>query len=107
LDLAFTGTRKPKSAEEPLQIVSSRYQFDLGSFGEDPDKRKLTYRSPSNNEYRVEIVINRDNSVIEVSKFRGQNLLLQVSGATFDGAMAHATMCGMEGDEWADYPLSP
>ena len=67
----------------------------------------LTYRSPANSEYRVEVVIYQEKSVIEVSKFRGQNLLWQASGTTFDGTMVQATMCGMEADERADNSLPP
>ena len=68
-----------------------------------PDTRQMTYRSPANSEYRVEVVIYREKSVFEVSKFRGGNLLWQADGTTFDGAMVQATMCGMEADERADY----
>ena len=55
--------------------------------------------SPANSEYCVEVVIYKHCSLIEVSKFRGQHLLWQASGATFYGAMAQATMYGMEPDE--------
>ena len=67
----------------------------------------MTYCSPVNSEYRVEVVIYREKSVIEVSKFRGRNLLWQADGTTFDGAMAQATMCGMEADELGDYSVTP
>jgi hypothetical protein len=107
LDLVFTGTRKPKNGDESVQIVSSVYQFDLGTFREDPDKRQMTYCSPANSEYRVEVAIYREKSVIEVSKFRGRNLLWQADGTTFDGGMLQATMCGMEADELGDSSLTP
>jgi hypothetical protein len=103
LNLMFT--RKLKNAEGPIQIVSSLYEFDFSTFRESPDKRQMTYRSPANSEYRVEVVIYREKSVIEVSKFRGRNLLWQADGTTFDGTMLHATMCGMEVDELADNSL--
>ena len=74
LNVMFSRIRKPKKAGEPLQIASSLYQFDLGTFREGPHKRQMTYRSPANSEYRVEVVIYREKSSIEVSKFRGQNL---------------------------------
>ena len=107
LNLMFITIRKPKNGEGPLQIVSSRYEFDLSTFRESPDKRQMTYRSPANSEYRVQVVSDRKTSVIEVSKFRGRNLLWQASATTFDGAMLHATMCGMEADELADSSLTP
>jgi hypothetical protein len=107
LNLMFIRIRKPKNGEEPLQIVSSLYEFELGTFRDSPDKREMIYRSPANSEYRVEVVIYREKSVIEVSKFRGRKLLWQVSGATFDGTMVHATMCGMEVDELGDSSLTP
>ena len=98
----FIRIRKPKNGEGPLQIVSSLYEFDFDTFRESPDKRQMTYCSPANSEYRVEVVIYREKSVIEVSKFRGRNLLWQADGTTFDGTMVQATMCGMEPDELAD-----
>ena len=107
LNLMFIRIRKPKNGEGPLQIVSSLYEFDFDTFRESPDKRQMTYCSPANSEYRVEVVIYREKSVIEVSKFRGRNLLWQADGTTFDGAMVQATMCGMEADERADYALPP
>jgi hypothetical protein len=107
LNLMFIRTRKRKNGEEPPQILSSVYQFDLTTLREDPDKREMTYRSPANSEYRVEVVLYREKSVIEVSKFRGPNLLWQASGTTFDGAMVQATMCGMEVDELGDSSLTP
>ena len=107
LDLVFTGIRKPKNGGESVQIVSSVYKFELGTFRESSDKRQMTYRSPANCEYRVEVLIHREKSVIEVSKFRGRNLLWQASGTTFDGAMVQATMCGMEADELGDFSLTP
>jgi hypothetical protein len=67
----------------------------------------LTYRSPSNGDYRVEIVIYKHCSLIETSKFHGRNLLWQASGATFDGAMAQARTIGMEADELEDFSLTP
>jgi hypothetical protein len=72
-----------------------------------PDKRQMTYHSPANSEYRVEVLIYRHCSLIETSKFRGQNLIWQASGATFDRAMAQTTMCGMEADEHEDFALTP
>ena len=107
LNLMFIRIRKPKNGEGPLQIVSSLYEFDLSTFLEGPDKREMIYRSPANSEYRVEVVIYREKLVIEVSKFRGRNLLWQADGTTFDGAMVQATMCGMEADEQADNSLLP
>ena len=76
LDLVFTGIRKPKNGGELVQIVSSVYKFELGTFRESPDKRQMTYRSSANSGYRVEVVIYRDKSVIEVSKFRGRESAL-------------------------------
>jgi hypothetical protein len=102
LNLMFIRIRKPKNGEGPIQIVSSLYEFDFDTFRESPDKRQMTYCSPANSEYRVEVVIYREKSVIEVSKFRGRNLLWQADGTTFDGTMVQATMCGMEPDELAD-----
>ena len=102
LNLMFIRIRKPKNGEGPLQIASSLYEFDFSTFRESPDKRQMTYRSHANSEYRVEVVIYREKSVIEVSKFRGRNLLWQADGTTFDGTMVQATMCGMEPDELAD-----
>jgi hypothetical protein len=99
----FIRIRKPKNGEGSLQIVSSLYEFDLSTFRESRDKRQMTYRSPANCEYRVEVAIYREKLVIEVSKFRGGSLLWQADGTTFDGAMVQATMCGMEVDERADY----
>src|ERR1700681_567705 len=107
LNLMFIRIRKPKNGEGPLQIVSSLYEFDLSTFRDSPDKRAIIYRSPANSEYRVEVVIYREKSVIEVSKFRGRNRLWQASGATFDGTMVHAKMCGMEVDELGDSSLTP
>jgi hypothetical protein len=86
LNLMFI--RKPKNSEQ--QIFSSLYEFDLGTFRDSPDKRQMTYRSPANSEYRVEVVMYREKLVIEVSKFRGRNLLWQASGTTFGAAMVQA-----------------
>ena len=107
LNLMFIRIRKPKNGEGPIQSDSSLYEFDLSTFRESPDKRQMTYRSPANSEYRVEVVIYREKSVIEVSKFRRRKLLWQASGATFEGTMVHATMCGMEADELGDSSLTP
>src|ERR1035437_4175290 len=41
LNLMFIRIRKPKNGEEPPQIVSSVYQFDLSTFRQDPDKREM------------------------------------------------------------------
>ncbi len=107
LNLMFIRIRKPKNGEGALQTVSSLYEFDFSTFRESPDKRQMTYRSPANSEYRVEVVIYKHRSQIETSKFRGQNLLWQADGTTFDGAMVQATMMGMEADEREDFSLIP
>ena len=107
LNLMFIGTRKPKNGKGPIQSVSSLYEFDLSTFRESSDKRQMTYRSPANSEYRVEVVIYRKKSVTVVSKFRGRNLLRQASGTSFDKTMLHATMGGLEADELGDSPLTP
>ena len=99
LNLMFIRIRKPKNGEGPFQTVSSLYEFDLSTFRQDPDKRQMTYRRSANSEYRVEVVIYREKSMIVVSKFRGRDLLRQASGTSFDKTMLHATMCGPEEDE--------
>jgi hypothetical protein len=70
-NLMFIRIRKPKNGEGSLQIVSSLYEFDLSTFRESRDKRQMTYRSPANCEYRVEVAIYREKLVIEVSNFSG------------------------------------
>jgi len=94
LDLVFTGTLNSKNGDEPLQIVSSMYEFDFATFYEDTEKRQMSYRSRSNAEYRVEVIIHREPALIEVSKFRGEAPLWHATGATIDAAIALATSNG-------------
>jgi hypothetical protein len=113
LDLIFSGTLKQENGDEPLQIVSSVYHFDFATFVQDPEKRQLTYRSRTNSEYRVEVLIYRYKPVIEVSKFRGENQLWHATGATLDAAIAEATStrktsaAGSESDEAEPLSLTP
>ena len=108
VNLLFTKICQPKNENEPPQMIASCcYQFDPSTFREDPEKRRMNYHSRANPKFRVEVAIDKCSTEIVVSKFHGENLLWEASGASFDLAIAHATMMGMEVDELADAEIAP
>jgi hypothetical protein len=97
LNIMFTGIRKQQGGTS--HVVAACYWFDPGTYQENEEKRQMTYVSRTDYGYHVEVVINKKSGVIESRKYKGQRLISQSRGDSFDLAMINATLCGAEPDE--------
>ena len=97
LNIMFTGIRK-QSGGTP-HIIAACYWFDPGTYQEDEATKRMTYLSRTDYGYHVEVTINKKSGAIESRKYKGKKLVSQSSGKSFDLAMIHATLCGVEPDE--------
>ncbi len=104
LNLMFTGIRKQRAG--PPHIIAACYWFDPGTYLEDEEVRQMTYFSRTDYGYHVEVVINKKSGMIKTSKYKAKRLISQGNGKSFDQAMIHATLCGVEPDEGTEFSQS-
>jgi hypothetical protein len=105
LNIMFTGIRKQPDGS--TRFVAACYWFDPGTYQEDEATKQMTYVSRTDNRYRVEVIINKRSGAIESRKYKGQKLIFQSRGDSFEQAMIHATLCGAEPDEGQDISGQP
>ena len=104
LNIMFTGLRKQQNGTQ--QFISACYWFDPGTYPEDEVKRQMRYVNRTGTRYHVEIIIDKRSGMIETSKYKGESLISQGNGKSFDQAIIHATLCGLEPDEGNEIPQS-
>ena len=97
LNIMFTGIRKQRGRTP--QAIAACYWFDPGTYQEDEATKQMIYLSRTDYGYHVKVIINKQSGVIETRKYKGQKLISQSRGDSFDHAMIHATSCGVEADE--------
>lgn len=97
LNIMFTGIRKQRGGRS--RMIAACYWFDPGTYQEDEATKRMTYLSRTDYGYHVEVTINKQSGAIESRKYKGQKLISQSHGDSFDRAMIHATLCGVEPDE--------
>lgn len=105
LNIMFTGIRKQQGGTS--HIVAACYWFDPGTYQEDEVTKHMTYVSRTDSGYHVTVTINKQSGAIESRKYKGQKLIFQSRGDSFDQAMIHATLCGLEPDEGQDLSGQP
>jgi hypothetical protein len=99
LNIMFTGIRQQPDGSN--RMVAACYWFDPGTYREDKAKKQMTYVSRKDSHYHMKVILKR-TGVIETRKYRGKRLICQATGNTFENALIHATMSGMEWDERED-----
>jgi hypothetical protein len=97
LNIMFTGIRKQPGGTP--HIIAACYWFDPGTYQEDEAIRRMTYVSRTDCSYHVEVIINKQAGFIESRKYKGKKLISQSHDDSFDQAMVHARLRGVEPDE--------
>lgn len=99
LDIMFTGIRQEPDGN--TRMVAACYWFDPGTYREDKKKRQLTYVSRKKGRYHLRVTFKR-TGVIKTRKYKGTKLVCCAHGDSFEMAIIHATIVGMELDETED-----
>ena len=80
-------------------IVVALYEPDLGTFRETETARKMAYFNTRGGNFRVEVVLQKENGRLDTFKYEGDRLIAEATGSDFDGAMLQTTMIGIQKGE--------
>jgi hypothetical protein len=102
VELVYIGVR-PRNEETRRPIVAkARYIVDLSSFSEDDLEKQIRYIPHLPSDYYVDVLWKKQDECWETSKFKGDRLIAVADGSTFDDAMIHALLIGLQPDEPAE-----
>ena len=79
---------------EGAGLAYATYVFDPGTFAEGDHSRQMRYRSSSESDFSVLVVLHREGK-IETFKYRGSELICEACGPDFRTAMIHTTLGGL------------
>jgi hypothetical protein len=97
--LVYRGVR-PRNDDTRKPIVArANYFFDPGSFHEDDSRKQMRYLPHLASDYYVDVLWKKQKACWETSKFKGGRLIAVADGRTFDGAMTHTLLIGLQPDE--------
>lgn len=98
MNLAFFGL--DRTADGERRIAAVVYVFDRDTYREDDRKREMLY-FPELREsgFHVRITLDKARGIWSVEKYRGDEWIGGGGGATFEGAMFHASQAGLDPGE--------
>jgi hypothetical protein len=99
LNIMYACVQKAESDQSKMVGITACYEPDLATFRETKKTRTMTYRNSEGGSYRVRVVLNRASGRLETFKYKGKKLIASASGKSFDSAMVHTTLTGIEKDE--------
>jgi hypothetical protein len=94
VNIAFFGLRRTPDGKP--RMISVVYRFDADTYREDERRREMCY-FPERREggFHISISLSKPGGVWSVDKYRGDQWLGGGGGATFEGAMLHASQAGL------------
>ena len=99
VNIMYACVQRAESDQTKMLGITACYEPDLATFRETKKTRELTYRNSEGGTYRVRVVLNRASGRLETLKYKGKKLIASATGMSFESAMVHATLVGIEKDE--------
>jgi len=99
VQLVYCGVRPRNDKTRKPIVARASYFFDPGSFLENDLKSQMRYLPRLPSDYYVDVLWNKRDECWETSKFKGDRLIAVADGNTFDGAMIHTLLIGLQQDE--------
>ena len=100
LNIMYACVERAESDQSKmLALITACYEPALATFRETKKTRELTYFNREGGTYRVRVVLHRASGRLETFKYKGRKLVACASGMSFESAMAHTTLVGIEKDE--------
>lgn len=99
VQLVYRGIRRRNDDTRRPIVARANYFFDPGSFLEDDSKKQMRYIPRLPSDYYVDVVWKKQDECWETSKFKGDRLIAVADGNTFEGAMIHTLLIGLQPDE--------
>ena len=98
LNILFAAIRNDvETGQQP--VLETCYWPDLATFREDPERKEICYFTKPMNAYFVRVILEKKTGEWQTQKFKGEELIRSAFGRTFDEAMIHTTLTGLEPDE--------
>lgn len=99
LNIMYACVQKAESDQSKMLGISACYEPDLATFRETEKARELTYFNRGGGSYSVRVILDRASGRLETFKYKGKKLIASASGKSFESAMVHTTLVGIERDE--------
>ena len=99
LNITYACVQRAESDQSKMLGITACYEPDLATFRETKKTRTMTYRNSEGGTYRVRVVLNRASGRLETFKYKGKKLIASATGMSFESAMVHTTLVGIERDE--------
>jgi len=99
VNIMYACVQRTESDQSKMLGITACYEPDLTTFRETTKTRTMTYRNSEGGTYRVRVVLHRASGRLETFKYKGQKLVARASGMSFENAMVHTTLVGIEKDE--------
>jgi len=99
VNIMYACVQRAESDQSKMLGITASYEPDLATFRETKMTRNLTYFNVEGGTYRVRVVLNKASARLETFKYKGKKLIARASGMSFDSAMVHTTLVGIEKDE--------
>jgi len=98
LNMLFARVAKDaQTGQESLVHVC--YEPAPETFRENSRRKEMRYVTKPLNGYSIRVICEKPSSGWRTEKFKGKKLIQTAFGSTFDQAMIHTTMGGLEPDE--------
>jgi len=97
-NILFAGILKNKQTGQQ-SLVNVCYWPAPDTFCENAQRKEMRYYADPPNDYFILVTFDKKSGQWRTEKFKGKNLIQTAEGSTFDGAMLHTTMGGLEPDE--------
>jgi hypothetical protein len=98
LNILFAAIRNDAQTGQ-RSVVEACYWPDLATFREDSERKEICYFTKPMNAYFVRVVFEKKTGRWRTEKINGETVIRSAFGRTFDEAMLHTTMTGLEPDE--------
>ncbi len=99
LNIMYASVQRAESDQSKMVGITACYEPDLATFRETKKNRELTYFNREGGTYRVRVLLNKKSGRLETFKYKGKKLIASATGKSFESAMAHTTLVGIERDE--------
>ncbi|HLV94097.1 MAG TPA: hypothetical protein VKS44_02810 [Candidatus Acidoferrales bacterium] len=95
LNILFAGI----TDDGQQSVVSVCYEPAPETLRDDPDRKEMRYFTKPKNGYSVRVIFEKSGGRWLTKKFKGRKLIRTAFGSTFEQAMIHTTMSGLEAAE--------
>jgi hypothetical protein len=102
VELVYSSTSPPVENGRTPVVRKARYAFDPGSFLEDAQKKEMHYFPCLPSKHYAVVTWEKAARRWQTRKFDGDRLIAEATGATFERAMIHTLLIGLQPNESAE-----